>query len=355
MGNNPRESRSEFTGGAFANFGVNFLVAFLSVITLGLAFPAMHCRRLRWRAERTFIEGRRLVFDGKGGQLFGKYLLWFLLSVITLGIYLIFAVDIKFTQWKTSHTHFADEERDYEENLSDFDGKWYQLFGVNFVAGLVTVITLSFGAYWAYCYRQRWFCKHTSIDGYRLSFDGKGAQYFGKCICWTLLTVITFGIYGFWLAVNIIKWTTKHTRCEELASAYDASVMDASAPQPLYTSEYGNCAAPAQYPQVQNGYAQPQPQQNYPPQPVKSTNALSIAGFVLVMLGYFTPIGFILCLVGLSTADKHGGSGKGLGIAGIVICYLQLLFIVLLLVVGVIIPLTMGEPPFSPFWYYLYM
>lgn len=357
MDKNLQESRSEFTGGAFANFGVNFVVTLVSLITIGLAFPAMTCWRLRWKAKHTFIEGRQLVFDGTGAQLFGKYLLWLLLSVVTLGLYLIFAAQLKYVAWETKHTHFADQPYNEDENLSSFDGKWYQLFGVNFVANFVTIITLSFGMYWAHCYKERWYCKHKRIDGYQLSFDGKAGQYFGKCILWVLLTVITIGIYSFWLAVNILKWTTKHTRCEELASGNSASAMDASAPQPLYTSEYAAYGQPpqgqyanGQYQPPQGQYPQGQyPQGNYQPQqPAKTANGLSIAGFVLVMLGYFMPIGFILCLIGLATADKHGGSGKGLAIVGIVICFLELVIIILIMLFGVILPLANGLPPFTP-------
>ena len=55
------------------------------------------------------------------------------------------------------------------------DGKWYQLLGVNLLTGFVTLITLSFGYYWAHCYRQRWLYKHKTIDGLELGFDGKAS------------------------------------------------------------------------------------------------------------------------------------------------------------------------------------
>lgn len=55
-------------------------------------------------AKHTVIDGKRLVFDGKGVQLFGQYIKWFLLSIITLGIY-SFWLNIKMKQWVVSHTH----------------------------------------------------------------------------------------------------------------------------------------------------------------------------------------------------------------------------------------------------------
>ncbi|GAA4587546.1 hypothetical protein GCM10023194_36840 [Planotetraspora phitsanulokensis] len=51
--------------------------------------------------------------------------------------------------------------------------------------------------------------------------------------------------------------------------------------------------------------------------PVKASNGLAVAGFVLAFL--VAPIGFILSIVGLVQAPKRGGKGRGLAIAGIVI------------------------------------
>lgn len=203
---------SAFTGGAFANAFINWLVVFVSMLTLGLAYPAMMCWRMRWEAKHTFINGRKLMFNGTGAQLFGKYLLWMLLSCITFGIYYIWCASIALEKWKTKHTHYEGwEETSENAHESYFDGNAIQLFGVKLLTRFVTVITLSFGMYWAHCYKERWYCKHTVIDGDHLLFDGKAVQYFGKRLLWSFLTVVTFGIYSFWLAVKSKKWTVSHT------------------------------------------------------------------------------------------------------------------------------------------------
>ena len=204
-------TRSDFTGGAISNFLRNFLVSFVSCISIGLLYPAMYCWKQRWVAQHTFINGRKLVFDGTGAQLFGKYLLWMLLTIVTLGIY-SFWLSIRMEQWRVKHTHFEDGTA--AEDSSRFDGGVLGLFGVKLLTGFVTLITLSFGVYWAICYRERWYAKHTVIDGARLEFDGKGIQLFGKLFVWFLLTVITLGIYSFWLAVKKQKWLMSHTHIE---------------------------------------------------------------------------------------------------------------------------------------------
>lgn len=206
---------SKFTGGALMNAAVWWVVGFVSAITLGFGYPAMLCWVERWKAEHTYLNGRQLAFDGKGGQLFGKFIVWSLLSLITVGIYLIF-VSVKMRAWVAKHTHFADNGEIADENSkSGFDGKWYQALGVACLTGFVTLITVGFGYFWAHCYKERWYCKHTYIDGKPIYFDGTGMQYFGKRIVWMLLTLITLGIYLFWLKVNSIKWTVSHTHIGE--------------------------------------------------------------------------------------------------------------------------------------------
>ena len=98
---------SKFTGGLLGLIGINLITRFLSIITLGLAFPALVCMRERWYAKHTFIDGKQLEFDGTGLGLFGSYIKWFLLTIITLGIY-SFWLSNKMKKWIISHTHFYD-------------------------------------------------------------------------------------------------------------------------------------------------------------------------------------------------------------------------------------------------------
>ena len=62
-----------------------------------------HCIALKWTLKHTVIGGFRLYFDGKAVQLFGNYLKWFFLILITVGIY-SFWTPIKYKQWEVKHT-----------------------------------------------------------------------------------------------------------------------------------------------------------------------------------------------------------------------------------------------------------
>jgi len=59
-----------------------------------------------WEVKHTVINGKRLEFDGKATQLFGNWIKWLLLCLITFGIY-SFWLSISMKKWVTKHTHFA--------------------------------------------------------------------------------------------------------------------------------------------------------------------------------------------------------------------------------------------------------
>jgi uncharacterized membrane protein YjgN (DUF898 family) len=56
-------------------------------------------------AKHTVIEGKRLRFTGTGGRLIGTWIKIFLLTIITLGIYGLWA-GLAIKKWKAEHTRF---------------------------------------------------------------------------------------------------------------------------------------------------------------------------------------------------------------------------------------------------------
>ena len=96
--------KSKFTGGLLGMIGISLLQALISFVTLGFGVPWAVCLKEAWIAKHTIIDGRQLVFDGKGAQLFGNYIKWFLLCIVTIGIY-YFWMDIKMKKWVVKHTH----------------------------------------------------------------------------------------------------------------------------------------------------------------------------------------------------------------------------------------------------------
>ena len=98
---------SKFTGGLLGLIGISLGMVILSAITLGIGMPWAMCMQQRWISKHSHIDGMQLVFDGKGGQLFVKLIVWGFLTVITLGIF-SFWLPIKYQKWIIEHTHHVN-------------------------------------------------------------------------------------------------------------------------------------------------------------------------------------------------------------------------------------------------------
>nr|WP_210732324.1 DUF898 family protein [Cellulomonas denverensis] len=98
--------RFTFDGGAGTYIGTALLGLLVTTVTLGIFYPFQVVLMQRWRAKHAFIDGQQLVFTGTATGLFGLWIKWFLLSVITLGIYLLW-VGPRIEAWKWENTTFA--------------------------------------------------------------------------------------------------------------------------------------------------------------------------------------------------------------------------------------------------------
>lgn len=199
---------SYFDGGLLELIGWRLLAGLITGITLGIAGPWGQCMLYSYQIKHTVYNGKRLKFDGKGGDLFVNMFKWVLLTIITFGIYALF-IPVKKTKWVISNIHFEDEE--LIENESFFDGKTIQLIGVNLLCNFLNEISLGLLYPFTVCFKLRWLNKHTVINTKKIVFDGTAISLFGKYILWCFLTIITFSIYGWWLAIKMIKWQTKNT------------------------------------------------------------------------------------------------------------------------------------------------
>lgn len=101
----PISRESKFTAGLWSLIGLNLSNYLIVVFTLGFGIPYAICREYRWLCKNQVIDGRRLVFEGTAGSLFGQWIKWVLLGFVTLGIY-FFWLPIKKQKWITEHTHF---------------------------------------------------------------------------------------------------------------------------------------------------------------------------------------------------------------------------------------------------------
>ena len=99
-------------------------------------------------------------------------------------------------------------------NESEFDGGLFGLIWINILQWLISWVSFGIAVPWGLCLKERWYAKHTRIDGRQVVFDGKGIQLFGNYIKWFLLSIITLGIYAFWLPLKLKAWVISHTHLE---------------------------------------------------------------------------------------------------------------------------------------------
>ncbi|MBQ3220714.1 MAG: hypothetical protein IJB34_01980 [Clostridia bacterium] len=99
--------RSEFNGGMLGYLGISLLtfIHILFTLTIGTAWAM--CRFWRWQAKHTKLNGKQVVFTGKGGELFSSLVIWFLLGVITVGIFWLW-VPVKMEKWRVEHTRLKE-------------------------------------------------------------------------------------------------------------------------------------------------------------------------------------------------------------------------------------------------------
>lgn len=76
-----------FDGGLFEYIGWQILGTLVTAFTLGICFLWAITMIYSWEASHTVLDGRRLRFTGTAIGLFGQWIKWLLLTIITFGIY----------------------------------------------------------------------------------------------------------------------------------------------------------------------------------------------------------------------------------------------------------------------------
>ena len=211
-------SRFEFTGTGGQLLTELIVSFFLLIITFGLYGPWYVCRFQRWwtsKIKLVLSSGKKVEFDfsGTGGNFLVKYLVGYLLTLVTFGLYAPFFL-VSLIQFFVENT--SGRTHDRKTVSLRFNGSGGQLF-VNMLVGYVlTIITLGIYFPWFYCSLINWFTESTQADiegseTIHLSFTGRGGSLLVTVLIGYLLTAITFGIYGFWFQVNMFKFLYGNT------------------------------------------------------------------------------------------------------------------------------------------------
>ncbi len=185
----------------FLIFIINFL---LSVITLGIYIPWAIVKVARYMAGKTTLGGAAFSFEGKGGDLFSLYLVNYILTAITAGIYGPIAT-LRITEYYTKNLAYKGKKFEFDTtNLCDF---WCLVF----IQGILCAITIGIYTPWAFVKIRRNILQRTSYDGEKFGFTANGAELFSLYLIQGILTVITLGIYSPWAIARIVNYLVNNT------------------------------------------------------------------------------------------------------------------------------------------------
>lgn len=211
----------EFTGTGGRLFVIELVGVLLSIVTIGIYLPWFMVKLTRFMSDNSTAKAEdgtayRLRFQGSGGSLFVIFIVGYLLSMITLGIYLPWFI-CKLNKYFAANTEIVST--DAGVGKLDFVGQGGDLFVTFLVGYLLTLVTL--GIYGA------WFAvKITAFNRTNLraaiggatfggGFSGTGGQLFVKILVGYLLSIVTLGIYGAWFAVDLLKYYLNNTFFKE--------------------------------------------------------------------------------------------------------------------------------------------
>ena len=97
---------STWDGGVLETVVAVIIASLIMSLTCYIATPWAVCYLWNFILSHTIVDGRRVRFDGNGTELFGQWIIWLLLTVVTCGIYSFWVLP-RMCKWIASHTHLC--------------------------------------------------------------------------------------------------------------------------------------------------------------------------------------------------------------------------------------------------------
>lgn len=107
-----------FDGKMLQWLGWTLLGELVTLVTLGICFPLYYGWIEGWKAKHTVINGYRQRLIRGGGRLIGWWLLWMLLSIVTLFIFSLW-IPKKLERWKVSNMVLEFDKPQQEEKKEE--------------------------------------------------------------------------------------------------------------------------------------------------------------------------------------------------------------------------------------------
>lgn len=163
---------------------------------------------LRYRLSRTSWRGIHLGYRGDRGKLVADFVIGYLITVFTLGLYQSWFVN-------GLRTYIIGNIR-FGSIYMGYDGNGGSLFVINLKGFLLSIITFGIYYFWYRTEYLNYFARHTYMeqDGNRFYLESEfdGADFFGLMIVNLFLTLFTFGLGTPWVITRTVKFMINHIR-----------------------------------------------------------------------------------------------------------------------------------------------
>ncbi|MBC8286551.1 MAG: DUF898 domain-containing protein [Nitrospinae bacterium] len=162
--------------------------------------PALLVGAWRYRLSRTAWRNIRFSFRGKRMDAVHLYVVWGVLSVLTLGLYWPF--------FKMKSEKFWRENSWFGDVQFGFSGMGKDFFGKFILAVLLTPLTLGFYLFWFTADLKRYLWSHTHVGGATFHFPIKGKDYMKLKVTNFFIFLFTLGVGFPWVVVRNQKFVT---------------------------------------------------------------------------------------------------------------------------------------------------
>ncbi|MCX7655902.1 MAG: YjgN family protein [Treponemataceae bacterium] len=188
------ERKLVFTGRGGELFVIQLVNLVLSVLTLGIYYAWGKVRRIAFFYRNTTLEGIPFTFHGTGKEIVIGYVKLILVFIILYGLIVIGAL--------------------INSTLLLFVGL------VVFLGGFIVFIPLMIhGA-------LRYRLSRTSWRGIHMGYRGLKSELLKEYLKGTFLTIITLGIYSSWFTIRLNKYIYSHVRLGSIRFDFEGSGKD---------------------------------------------------------------------------------------------------------------------------------
>ncbi|MFW6093790.1 MAG: YjgN family protein [Pseudomonadota bacterium] len=134
----------------------------LTALTLGLYTPFMRMKLIANMLGNARFGSKEFDFDGKGGDMFGRFIVAVLLTIPTLGLVWLW---YRAAEYRYSLAHLSAGDVRFEVQESNLALAWFF-----FTNGLIVLLTLGLGMPWVMTRTARHLGEHVTVTG-RIDYD----------------------------------------------------------------------------------------------------------------------------------------------------------------------------------------